>query len=98
MKDLLKKTLLIGIGATYYSKETLEQWWEKLTKEEGINAEEGKKFISELKQKADEFNRKQLADVQEAVKKAIGEMGFATKEDINKLRAEITGNTQQPTN
>ena len=89
MNDLVKKAMLVSMGTVYHTKESLESWWNKLSKEDGVNPDEAKKYVSELKQKADEYREQQMKDIKSLVRKALDEAGVATKTDIEDLKKSM---------
>lgn len=90
MNDFLKKGFLLGLGAAVSGKEKLESKLKELVEENELTQEQAKtvmrNFVEKGEMKKDEWNVKQ----QDQTKKMVEDMGVATKEDINELRARIT--------
>jgi len=90
MNDFLKKGFLLGLGAAVSGKEKLESKLKELVEENELTQEQAKtvmrNFVEKGEMKKDEWGVKQ----QEQTKKMVEDLGVATKEDINELRARIT--------
>ncbi|HEC65676.1 MAG TPA: hypothetical protein ENI23_10290 [bacterium] len=87
MKDIIKKSILFGLGAFQITKEEIEKFVKELQTDSDLTPEEGKKLVKEL-----------VADIEKTVKKADPKgkfenlfrgKGIATKKDIADLRKEI---------
>ena len=81
--------LYAGIGLALKSKEKIEEAARKFAAESKMNAEEGQKFVSEMIASAETAKEDFSAKVEAIVKQKITEAGFATKEDIADLKAQI---------
>lgn len=90
MNDFLKKGFLLGLGAAVSGKEKLESKLKELVEENELTQEQAKtvmrNFVEKGETKTEEWGVKQ----QEQTKKMVEDLGVATKEDINELRARIT--------
>jgi len=90
MNDLIKKGFLLGLGAAVTSKEKFDQKLKELVDQNELTQEEAKTvmqgFMDKGEMKKDEWNSRQYEQAQKFAK----EIGLATKEDINELRARIT--------
>lgn len=90
MNDFLKKGFLLGLGAAVSGKEKLESKLKELVEENELTQEQAKtvmrNFVEKGEMKTEEWGVKQ----QEQTKKIVEDLGVATKEDINELRARLT--------
>jgi len=90
MNDFLKKGFLLGLGAAVSGKEKLESKLKELVEENELTQEQAKtvmrNFVEKGETKTEEWGVKQ----QEQTKKMVEDLGVATKEDINELRARLT--------
>ncbi len=91
MKDLIKKTFYFSLGLALLTKEKAESLVKELVRKGELKREESKGFLSELLEKARKEKNELITIVQKEIKKVIGEMGLATKEDIEKLERKIKG-------
>ncbi len=89
MIELLKRTLLAGIGAAALTKEKIEGLVDELVKKGEIASKEGPKLVKELLEKSQEAKRELEEKVDEATQKALQKMKIATKADIDELKAKL---------
>ncbi|AIF44714.1 phasin family protein [Virgibacillus sp. SK37] len=90
MNELLKKGFLLGLGAAVTSKEKFDQKLKELVDKNELTQDEARtvlqSFTDKGEMKKDEWSVKQFEQTQKMAK----DLGLATKEDINELRARIT--------
>ncbi|APC49798.1 phasin family protein [Virgibacillus halodenitrificans] len=90
MNELLKKGFLLGLGAAVTSKEKFDQKLKELVDKNELTQDEARtvlqSFTDKGEMKKDEWSAKQFEQTQKMAK----DLGLATKEDINELRARIT--------
>ncbi|MGY0694711.1 phasin family protein [Virgibacillus sp. FSP13] len=89
MGDLLRKGFLLGLGAAVSGKEKLESKLKDLVDKNELTQEQARSvlrnFVDKGELKKDEWSDKQYEQTQQLVK----DLGIATKEDIDALRARI---------
>jgi len=89
MFDLMKKGVLMGLGAITLTKERAEAMVDELVKKGELAKEERGSAITELLEKAEQ-EQKFLHDMIAAeVKKITEELGLATKNDLKSLGKKI---------
>lgn len=93
--DLIKKTLLTGIGLAYLTSEKIEEMGKKLIKEAEVSREEGEKFINDLQQQSEEARKKLKKQVREIVKKTLVELNLPTREEYDLLKDEVVALKEQ---
>ncbi|WP_164667532.1 phasin family protein [Virgibacillus doumboii] len=90
MSDFLKKGFLLGLGAAVSGKEKLDKKLKELVEKNELTQEQARtvmrNFVEKGEMKTDEWNTRQYEQTQDLAK----DLGLATKEDINELRARIT--------
>lgn len=89
MFDLLKKTMLTGIGIASMTKDKIEELGKKISKESKLSAEEGKKFVNDLLKQSEKAKENFEAQVQKLVKNALQKLDLPTREDLNRLQKRI---------
>ncbi len=89
MKDLIRKSILLGLGGYQYMKDGVEDLVKKLEDEGELTPEEGKKFIDTVLQQGKEIKEKQDKKVKDTLKKAIDELELVTKKDLESLKKEL---------
>jgi len=89
MKDLISKTVSLGLGMVIAGKEQVEKLAEEWVKKGEMSREESFAFVNDLLRKGEEAQRKMEAVVQERVQAVIGDRKWATKADIERLERRI---------
>ncbi len=89
MFDLLKKTILTGIGIASMTKDKIEKLGKKISEESKLTAEEGKKFVNDLLKQSEKARENLEAQVQKFVKNALEKLDIPTREDFNRLEKRI---------
>jgi polyhydroxyalkanoate synthesis regulator phasin len=89
MLQTLKKAALTGVGLALMGKEKVEEVSTKIAKEANLSAEEGKKFVDDMVQEAEESRQKFDQEVQNKVKSTLEKMNITTKEDYDKLEKRV---------
>ncbi|MCK4357847.1 MAG: phasin family protein [Candidatus Cloacimonetes bacterium] len=87
--DLLKKTMLTGIGIASMTKDKIEELGKKISEESKLSAEEGKKLVKDLLEKSDEARKNLQGQVEKLVKNAMKKLSITTREDLQKLEKRI---------
>ncbi len=85
MKTLLEKGLLAGIGLLSMTREKAQEILDELGQEGEAQKSEVKKWVDELASRGEEERDALRKIIRDELKKALDEMGVATKEDIQKL-------------
>lgn len=90
MSDFLKKGFLLGLGAAVSSKERLDKKLKDLVDKNELTRDQAKSvmqnFLDKGESTKDEWSTKQYEQTQAMAR----DLGIATKEDVNELRARIT--------
>ncbi|WDN87541.1 hypothetical protein BuS5_00509 [Desulfosarcina sp. BuS5] len=89
MIDLMKKTLLTGIGFACMTREKIEQFAKTLAEQSDVSEKEGEKMVDELLQKHDEAKEGLDKRVKGIVSSIMEKMNLATKADISRLEKLI---------
>ena len=89
MIDVLKKTVLSGIGLAAMTKDKVEELCKDCVAKGQLTEQEGEKFISELLQRSDEAKVELEKQVETATRKVIEKMNLVQVEDVKALETEI---------
>lgn len=89
MLDMIKKTMLAGVGLTLMTKEKIETIASELIKKGQMSEKEGNEFVDELIKKSELAKEALETNIENIVKKLLDKMNLATKDDINKLEKKI---------
>ncbi|MCO7125668.1 hypothetical protein NIE88_07785 [Sporolactobacillus shoreicorticis] len=90
MNDFLKKSFLIGLGATIASKEKAEKFLNDLSKSGGAAADEAKSLLESFNEKGKENTDKWRTELHQDVVDAIKDLGFVTQEEYANLKEKLT--------
>ena len=95
MFDILKKSLLAGLGAAVVSREMVVNATSRLVKEGRLSTEEAYRLADELI----ESGRQSWQDVEKEAKDAMGgaveSMGIARSQELNELKVRVVNLEQQ---
>ena len=89
MIELIKKTLLAGVGLAYMTKEKAEEAAKKIVSEAKIAEGEGKKFVDEMIKKSEEARAGIEKAVNSGVQAALSKLDLPSKAEIKKLEDRI---------
>ena len=89
MFDLLKKTILTGIGIASMTKDKVEELGKKISEESKLTAEEGRKLVNDLLKQSEKARENLETQVQKFVKTALEKLDIPTREDLNRLEKRI---------
>ena len=89
MIDLLKKTMVGGVGLALMAKDEAENMAQEWVRQSKMGEEEGKKFIEEILLKYGETQDKLEERVGKSVKEFLKKVDVVTGEEFNKLKNEI---------
>lgn len=87
--DLIKKTMYLGVGLAYMTKEKVEEISRELIKKGELSATEGKEFIDDLTRKSEEARKALEVRVDKIVKSSLARMNIATRDDLSALEKRI---------
>lgn len=89
MFDMIKKTMLAGIGLSLMTKEKIEKIATEFIEKGRMSEKEGKEFVDELMKKSEEAKNTLETSIEKTVKKVLDKMNIATKDDIIDLGKKI---------
>jgi polyhydroxyalkanoate synthesis regulator phasin len=89
MFDLIKKTMLAGIGVAAITKDKVEQLAKEYIEKGQMTEKEGKEFVDEFMKKALHEKKDMETKLEESIQKVLKKMNVATRADIAKLEKRI---------
>ena len=89
MFDLIKKTMLTGIGLALKTKDEVENLAEDLIKQGKLSETEGKKFLEEIRDKYEDSQKKLEKRVEKTVTELLKKANLVTADELNALKKEI---------
>lgn len=89
MIDLIKKTMMAGIGLALKTRDEVEDLVKDLVKKGNMNEQEGKNFLDELLSRYDEAKEKMEDRVEKMVKDFLKKADVVTGDELKALKKEI---------
>ena len=89
MFDLIKKTLLTGVGLAVMTKGNLEELVKDLVEKGKLSEKEGKAMVDDLLKKSEQAGKDLEAKVEKLAREVIAKVDVATKGDIAALSEKI---------
>jgi polyhydroxyalkanoate synthesis regulator phasin len=89
MSELIKRMGLMGLGLAILTKEKADELAAELVEKGQMNQEDSAAFVSDLVKKSEKQKTDLEKKINEEIKKAVGKLNLATKDDIKKLEKRI---------
>ena len=89
MLDLIKKTMLTGIGVALVAKDEMEDLAKEIEKKLNMSEKEGNKFLKDLQKRYDEAQDKLEKRVEKAVKEFMKKADVVTGDELKGLKKEM---------
>ena len=89
MSDLIKKTILTGLGIASLTKEKAENLVKDLIKEGEVSEGEGSKLVKELLEKVEDNKKTMEKKIGKTVCDALKKMNIPSRKDITSLNSKI---------
>ena len=89
MLNILKKSLLTGIGLALIAKDEVEDLARELAQKGQMSEKEGGKFIKDLQERYDDTQKRLEEKVETAVKEFMKRADFVTTDELKGLKKEI---------
>ncbi len=89
MIDLLKKTLLTGVGVAALSKEKIETLVKELVEKGKVSEQEGRSLIDQLLASSEEARQELQKQIEAKVQLVLEKMDLAKKSDLDALQKQV---------
>jgi len=89
MFDLIKKTMLTGVGLAVMTKDKVEELAKELTEKGEMSEKEGRELVDDLLKKSEQAKKDLEKKVENIAEKVLGKMNLASKEDISKIEKRL---------
>ena len=89
MAELIKKTLLVGLGLALRTWDEVESVAKELVEKGKMPKKEGDKFLKDLQRKYEETQKSLEARAEKSVKDFFKKANVATRDDLKALKKEI---------
>lgn len=89
MLNIIKKSMLTGIGLALIAKDEVEELAKELVKKGQMSETEGLKFLEDLQSRYDETQKKLEEKVEKAVRDFMKRADVVTGDELKGLKKEI---------
>jgi polyhydroxyalkanoate synthesis regulator phasin len=89
MLELIRKSLLAGLGAGVITKEKAQQAAQELVDEGKLAADDAKQFVDRLMEGANEQREELQAGIRDAVRKALDSTDVARAQDLQVIKQRL---------
>ena len=89
MFDLIKKSLLTGVGLAAMTKEKIEELAKELAEKGELTEKEGQELVADLLKRSKQAQQDLDEKLRGIVRETIQKLDVATKEDLAELAAKI---------
>src|SRR3954453_14506184 len=89
MFELIKKTLLTGVGLAVMTKNKVEELGRELASQAKLSEHEGKEFVDHLLTQSDTARKDFETRINAAVQKAVSGLNLASKDEVARLSAKV---------
>ena len=89
MPDIVKKTLLAGIGLALKTWDEVEDLAKELVEKGKMSENDGKKFLNDLQKRYEETQRKLEARVEKTVKEFLKKADVVTSDELKAVKKEV---------
>ncbi len=89
MLNIIKKSMLTGVGLALIAKDEVEDLANEFVKKGKMSEKEGTKFLEDLRKRYDETQKQLEERVQQAVKDFMKKADVVTGDELKGLKKEI---------
>jgi polyhydroxyalkanoate synthesis regulator phasin len=89
MSDLIKKTILAGLGALSLSREKAEKLAKDLVKRGELAKTEEAKFVKDLIKRAEKNRAEVEKKIEKVVEKSLAKLNIPTRKEFNILKEKV---------
>ena len=89
MTDLIKKTLLAGVGLALKTWDEVEDLAKELVDKSKMTEKDGSKFVKDLQKRYEETQKKLEARVEKTVKDFLKKANVVTSDELKAVKKEV---------
>ena len=89
MLDIVRKTLLLGIGLAAMTRDKIEEVAKKVAEEDKLSEEEGRKLAEDLLKQSDEARKNLKDQVEKFVDNTLEKLNSPSRKDLQQLEERI---------
>jgi len=90
MIDLLKKTILIGIGLASLTREKMEELTDELVRKGELSEKEGRELVDDLLARSKDARKDLEARVEKIMTDTLAKWNIPTRKELAELRQRIS--------
>jgi polyhydroxyalkanoate synthesis regulator phasin len=89
MLDIIKKSMLAGIGALALTEEKIQEMIDEFVQKGQLSHKEGESLVNELQKVIDENKTKLNTMIDEHIKSLMDELNMVTKDDLTEMEKSL---------
>jgi len=89
MSDLIKKTILVGLGILSLTREKAEKLAKDLVRRGELDKTQKAKFVKDLMEKAERSRIEMEKKIEKIVEKTLKKLNIPTRKELDDLKAKI---------
>jgi polyhydroxyalkanoate synthesis regulator phasin len=89
MFDLIKKTMLTGVGLAAMTKDKVEELAKELAEKGKLTEKEGKELVNDLLKKSEKAKKDMEGQIERVVKDTMKKMNIAGAEELSNLTKRV---------
>ena len=89
MISLLRKSVLVGIGLAYMTRDKVEETAKKIAVEDNLSEEEGRKLAEDLLKQSEESRKHLRVQVEKFVKSTLEKVDIPSPREMRELEARV---------
>ena len=89
MLDIVRKTLLLGIGLAAMTRDKVEEVAKKIAEEDKLSEEEGRKLAEDLLNQSDEARKNLKEQVEKFVDNTLDKLNSPSRKDLQNIEERV---------
>jgi polyhydroxyalkanoate synthesis regulator phasin len=89
MFEIIKRTLLTGVGLAVMTKDKVEELGKELASQAKLSETEGKEFVDHLLSQSETARKDFESRINSAVQKAVSTLNLASRDEVAKLSTKV---------
>ena len=89
MFDLIKKTMLAGVGLAAMTREKIEETIDEFVKKGRLSEKEGKEIVEELIEKSKTAKKDLEEKIEKIVTKSLKKLNIPTRDELTEIKKKI---------
>jgi polyhydroxyalkanoate synthesis regulator phasin len=89
MMDMLKKSVLAGLGTAVVTKSKVKETMDKLVEQGRLSSDEAERFTQEMVDAGEKEMEELRSEMESSVRNAVSRLNLASQEDMDDLRQRL---------